>query len=208
MAGYVLYGRLETGSAAAEAALAEAGAVFGLREVPGGEEAARASGFLAVNPRGQVPALVHPSGVVITEGPAILLHIADAFPAAGLAPRPGSPERARHDRWLCFLHANCYEGELRRFYPDRYTTDPGGVEGVRAAAEEYVKRHYLLLESENAPAPYLFGDQPTVLDLYLWMLLQWTERDWTATHCPALLRLVDAAAARPKVAPVQARHFG
>lgn len=208
MADYVLYGRIETGSAAVEAALAEAGAAFEMRDVPGDRSAAEASGYLGVNPRGQVPALVHPSGTVITEGPAILLHIADAFPSARLAPRPGSPERALHDRWLCFLHANCYEGELRRFYPERYTTGPAGVADVQTAADEYVKRHYILFESANALAPFVFGTEPTVLDLYAWMILQWTERAWVAAHCPALLQLVDAVAARPKVTPVQARHFG
>ena len=207
MSGYVLYGRNETGSAAVEAALAEAGAAFEVRDVPGDRTEAEAAGFLAVNPRGQVPALVLPDGSVVTEGPAILLHIADAFPAAGLAPPPGSPERARHDRWLCFLHANCYEGELRRFYPDRYTTDPAGADGIRAAAEDYVRRHYVLLASAVAFAPYCCGDRPSMLDIYLWMIIQWSDRDWAAAHVPSIVAMARDMALRPRVAPVQKRHF-
>ncbi len=141
---YRLYGRNATGSAAVEAAFAEAGVDYDLVDVPRNAGEAAAAGYLAVNPRGQVPALVLPDGTAIAEGTAILLHIADAFPASRLAPPPGSFARAHHDRWLLFLQANIYEGELRRYYPDRYTADPVCTENVRAAAEDYVKRHYAL----------------------------------------------------------------
>jgi len=205
---YRLYGRAGTGSAASEAALAEAGAAFETVEVPADRDLAAAAGFHRVNPRGQVPALALPDGTVIAEGAAILLHLADAFPAARLAPPPGSFARAHHDRWLLYFHGNVYEGELRRFYPDRYTTDPAGVPGVQAAAEDYVKRHYALFEAELAAGRYGFGDGLSVLAIYLWMLVQWMDRDWMAAHCPRLLALADAVAARPAVAPVHARHFG
>ncbi len=184
MAGYRLYGRMDTGSAATEAALAEAGADFTVIAVPKDPDAAAADGYHRINPRGQVPALVHPDGTVITEGTAILLHIADAFPKAHLAPAPGSSARGRHDRWLLFFHANLYEGELRRFYPDRYTTDPDGVPGVQAAAEDYVKRHYVLFEAQLGEMDYALGPQIAVLDIYLWMLVQWFDRDWLADALP------------------------
>ena len=45
--------------------------------------------FLAINPKGRVPALVTPDGI-LTENPAILLYIAQTYPQAGLAPtEPG-----------------------------------------------------------------------------------------------------------------------
>ena len=209
---YRLYGRLTTGSAASEAALAETGARHTLLDVPGDRTAAAAGGYLAINPRGQVPALVLPDGTVLTEGAAILLHLADAFPEARLAPPPGTAARATHDRWLFFFHANVYEGELRRYYPDRYTTDPAGAEGVRAAAEDYVKRHYLLFdrartEAGLADAPFALGPRRTALDLYLWMLIQWIDRAWMTAHAARLLAVADAVAALPAVAPVHARHF-
>lgn len=208
MAGYRLYGRIGTGSACIEAALAEAGVDFEMMEVPDDAGTAVAQGYNRINPRGQVPALVLPDTTVVMEGPAILLHIADAFPSTGLAPLPGSPARARHDRWLCFFHANLYEGELRRYYPDRYTTESACVESVRAAAEAYVKRHYALFEAEVTPAPYALGETLTCLDLYLWMLVQWIDRDWLQTQCPRLLALTGHVARRDRVAPVHLRHFG
>jgi glutathione S-transferase len=206
MAGYVLYGRNGSGSAVVEAALVEAKVPFELRDVPGDREAAEAEGFMRINPRGQVPALVLPDGTVATEGPATLLHIADAFPASNLAPKPGTSARVTHDRWLCFLHANCYEAELRRFYPDRYTDDPAGAPAVSSAALAYARRHYVLLESEVPLTPFVFGDRISMLDLYLWMLIQWHDPAWASTHCPKIWALAQAIAQRPSIAPLQAKH--
>ena len=57
--------------------------------------------YLAVNPMGKVPALVH-GGVAVTECAAICAYLADAFPDAGLAPPPGDKARAPYFRWLFF----------------------------------------------------------------------------------------------------------
>lgn len=57
--------------------------------------------YRAVNPMGKVPALVHGKAVV-TEVNAICAYLADAFPQAGLAPEPGSPERGAYYRWLFY----------------------------------------------------------------------------------------------------------
>lgn len=207
MGRYCLHGRNGTGSAAPEAAFAEAGVSIELVDVPRDPSAAEAAGLLKVNPRGQVPALVLPDGTAIAEGTAILLHIADAFPDAHLAPGPGSFARAHHDRWLSFLQANIYEGELRHYYAGRYTDDPDGAEAVRRAAVAYVRRHYQLLEAAITPGPYVFGADLTVLDLYIWNLVEWTDRAWLAAHCPKVNALADKVASRPAVAPLHARHF-
>ena len=64
--------------------------------------------YLAINPMGKVPALVH-GGQVITESGAICAYLADAFPEAGLAPPAG--ERGAYYRWL-FFAAGCVEPAL------------------------------------------------------------------------------------------------
>ena len=61
----------------------------------------KAPAYLAINPMGKVPAVRHGEAVV-TEAAAICAYLADAFPEAGLAPAPGSPERAAYYRWLFF----------------------------------------------------------------------------------------------------------
>src|ERR1043166_5761044 len=55
--------------------------------------------YLAINPMGKVPAIVH-DGKVVTECAAICAYLAEAFPEAGLAPLP--EEKADYYRWLFF----------------------------------------------------------------------------------------------------------
>jgi len=61
----------------------------------------KAPAYLAINPMGKVPAIKH-EGEVVTECAAICAYLADAFPAAGLAPPVSSPARAPYYRWLFF----------------------------------------------------------------------------------------------------------
>lgn len=61
----------------------------------------KAPDYLALNPMGKVPTIVH-GAVVVTECAAICAYLADAFPEAGLAPAPDSPDRGAYYRWLFF----------------------------------------------------------------------------------------------------------
>jgi glutathione S-transferase len=208
MAGYRLHGGRQTGAMVVEAALAELGLGCEVIDVVRDEAGLWLQQFRRINPRGQVPVLILPDGTTVTEGPAILSHLADAHPGAGLAPAPGSPARARHDRWLAFFHANVYEAMLRELFPARYTEDPAGAPAVAQAATRYVRDHFLLMEAELGPGPYLFGAEPSMFDLYLWMLLHWVDAGWLEQSCPRIARLAQTASARPALQPVLARHFG
>jgi len=59
----------------------------------------KAPDYLAINPMGKVPAIVH-DGKVVTEVAAIVCYLADAFPEAGLAPDP--KDRGDYYRWIFF----------------------------------------------------------------------------------------------------------
>ncbi|WP_454288455.1 glutathione S-transferase family protein [Rhizobium arsenicireducens] len=204
---YLLYGSNGSGSASVEAALALSGAEYQVVQTPTAEGMHLTEDFKAINPRQQVPALRLPDGSVMTEGSAIMLHLADALPAARLAPAPGTPARAQHDRWLIFMAVNIYEGELCKAYSDRYTDDADGVTGVRTSADTYVKRHHAILE-DAVVEPFLFGPEMTMADVYLWMLASWMDQDWLATHCPKIRALAASIAQNPLVAPIHAVHFG
>lgn len=205
---YKVYGWKLTGSLATEAALKEAGADFEIIPVNirAGEQ--NDADYGRVNPRRQVPALVLPDASVMTEGAAILLHIADAHPQSRLAPPPGSSERAQHDRWLFFFAVNVYEGELRKLNPQNYVTSEDCSGAVKAAADSYVEKHYRIFEDALGEGPYTFADGFTVLDIYVWMLAQWMPPEWLAEECPKINRLVETAKLRPNIAPIQKWHFG
>jgi GST-like protein len=208
MTGYRLYGWPQTGSMGIEGALAEAAVPHEVIQVDLQTDANLAAEFTALNPRQQVPTLVLPDGTVVTECPAIMAHIADAFPQARLAPEPGSSARARHDRWMAFSHANIYEAMLREAYSDRYTADPATAPAVSAAATAYIRRHFQIFEAELGEGPYLFGQRLSMSDILLWMLCHWTDAEWLATACPKVDRLRATASARPALRAVRASHYG
>jgi len=205
---YKLYGWKLTGSLAAEAALTEAGLSFEIIPINIRVDEQHSEEYGRINSRRQVPSLALPDGTVIAEGAAILLHIADATAEFRLAPEPGSPARARHDRWLLFMAVNVYEGELRKITPEKYTDDPGCAQPVKTAAFAYVDRHYKLLDEAIGDGPYFLDNRFSVLDIYIWMMAQWMDQEWLSRECPKVKRLADAVAVRPKVAPIHAYHFG
>jgi len=206
MSGYVLYGYAKSGSAVIEAALVDAGIPFELKKLDHDDGDLQSEAYRVLNPRQQVPALMHPDGSVITEIPAILNHLADAFPESRLAPAPGSSARAQHDRWLAFLHANIYEAVLRLYYSERYTDDPAGIDGIRNAAKAYIVRHFSIFGDAIAQGPFLFGDHPTGVDYLAWVLTTWMDRDVIVSASPQVAGLGRAVAARPKLADVVARN--
>lgn len=207
MAQYLLYGRRQTGVMAVQALMAEGGISHVYHDVPNPRTSEEIAAFAKINPRLQVPVLVHPDGTVITEGPAILAHLADAHPAQRLIPPPGTSARARHDRWVAFFHANVYEAILRELAPQRYTDAPESAEMVRSSATAYVRRHMQLFEAELGAGPFFAGAAMLVLDIYLWMLCYWIDTKWLEANCPRVTRLWHAAAARPALARIASEHF-
>ena len=207
MTAYRLYGYPQSGSAVVELALVAGGIAHELVELDPEAGALSSAAFLKINPRGQVPVLCLPDGSAVTELPAILNHLADAHPGCGLAPPPGTAARAQHDRWLAFVHANVYEGVLRFFYTERYTTDPAGVPGVREAAEAYVLRHLEQLNAVVGEGPFLFGPAPMGVDYLITVILSWLDQDKVARAAPCLLALAEAVKADPRLVAVAARKL-
>lgn len=122
-------------------------------------------GYLAVNPMGKVPAIVH-RGVTVTETAAVIAYLADAFPQAGLAPAPDDPRRGAYYRWL-FFGAGCIEPALL----DTMMNRPA----AQASAIGYGSYEAVLdaLRGELANQPYLLGDRFTAADLYVGSELGW-----------------------------------
>jgi glutathione S-transferase len=113
--------------------------------------------FLAINPMGKVPALLH-NGVAITENAAICLHLADMVPELGLLPAPGTPERGACYRWVLFASPLEFFITARRH---------GSVAPSMEAG--YGNQDDLLrtLESAVAGKRFVVGEHFTVADLYL-----------------------------------------
>ena len=198
---YKLYGSAGTGSTGPQAILAESGAAHEMIMLDLENEEHRTPENLAMNPRGQVPWLVTDDGV-LTESTAIMLHLGDCHPEAGLLGPIGSIERASTYKWMSFLATNIYECVLRSEYTGRYTTDTH-TSGVKAAAHRDIDTWWGIVEEALTPGPLLLGDSLTVADIYLAMLTGW-HHDVAALEstCPNVKRATEAVLSRPKIKEV------
>ena len=170
---YKLYWAENSGALAPQIVLEECGADYVREIVDLGSGEENTHEFLAINPRGQVPALQLQDGTVITESAAISLHIADSHPRAGLLPPLGSRERALVYRWLFYAAANLYEGVLRYYYSDRFTSVAAQAEQVKESARIFIDDCWDLLENQVGEGPYILGETYSVIDPYLLMLSNW-----------------------------------
>jgi glutathione S-transferase len=161
-----------TAAMAPHAALAEAGADYTLALVEADDDGHRPSAYLALNPWGQVPTL-EDGDLVLTESVAIMLHLADRFPAAGLGPPVGTRARSELYRWLAYLSSTVQMTYMRWFYPERFTTDGEGAAAVHDCASASLRRHIDWIDGELATRPWLVGDERTGADLFLFMLTRW-----------------------------------
>jgi glutathione S-transferase len=116
--------------------------------------------YLAVNPMGKVPAIVH-RGVVVTETGAICAYLADAFPAAKLAPATSEAARGTYYRWL-FFAAGCFEPAV----VDRMLERPP-VEHTGVLSYGTYEATLDALEKALVPGPFLVGSQFTAADVYI-----------------------------------------
>lgn len=170
---HTLYWSPDTGAFVVQAVLEELGEAYERVIVDTGRGEHRRPGFLALNPMAQLPVLRLPDGTVMTESAAMALHLCDARPDAGLLPPIGTSDRALAYRWLFWLATGLYEADLRYYYPDRYTSDPGGAEGVKAGALARMDRLASMAEDLLAPGPHALGQRFSAVDLYLFMLILW-----------------------------------
>ncbi len=167
-----LYGATGAGSVAPQALLNHLKVPFELRLIDFDANEDKSEAFRAINPRGQIPVLVLEDNTVLTESLAIMLHIADCYPSAGLIPATGTAERAQVYRWMSFVSTNVYEGLLRLLYPDMYTTN-SDVSSVVESADQYLYSAFDIINQALSRGPCLIGDRTSITDIYLAMLLTW-----------------------------------
>ena len=195
-----LYHSPQTRSAGALTLLEELGAPYELHllNMKAGEQ--RQAPYLAVNPLGKVPAIVH-RGALVTEQVAIFLYLADLFPGAGLAPAIGDPLRGPYLRWMVF-YAACYEpGLIDRAVqrePAPLAMSPyGDFDLVMGAVLDQL-----------AVAPYLLGERISAADILWGMALNWGTMFGMLPENPLIADYVARITARPSFAKVAALDAG
>ena len=197
-----------TGALAPHAALAEAGADYRLVEVDLHADEHHAPEFLVLNPRAQVPVLTLPDGTVMTESAAMMMHLADCHPEAGLLPPVGTPARALAYRWLLFGVVNLYETDCRIADTHHYSARESDFEGIRAKARDDLERAWDLVAEALGEGPFMLGRDFCVVDLFLLMFSQWhPDRADLVARRPGLAPLFEAVRRRPAVAAIWEKNF-
>jgi glutathione S-transferase len=155
------------------------------------EGAMKTPDYLAINPMGKVPAIVH-EGTVVTETAAICAYLADAFPAAGLAPPPGDARRGPYFRWMFFaagpLEAAMFGKAMNMLAPP----DKERMVGY-GTFDDAVNA----MEKAFANGRYLCGDDFTAADLYVGALLGFGTGFGMLPRRPAFVEFVERVQARP-----------
>ncbi|MBA2237105.1 MAG: glutathione S-transferase family protein [Lysobacter sp.] len=147
--------------------------------------------FLALNPLGKLPTLVH-GDAVITEQVAITIYLADRFPAAGLAPALDDPKRGPYLRWLAF-YAACFEPALMDRAFKREPLDP-----AQSPFRDY-ETVIGTLVAQLSRGDYLFGDMPTAADLLWGTALRWTTEFGIVPRLPPIVEYMERVGAHPAV---------
>lgn len=147
--------------------------------------------YLAVNPMGKVPAIVH-GGTVVTECAAICAYLADAFPQAGLAPPPGSRLRGPYYRWLFFGAGPIEQAVSTKFLGVEPSDEQRQMVGFGCMQDVLDT-----LEGALKGREYLVGDSFTAADLYIASHLAWGMQFGTLEKRPIFEAYVARCTDRP-----------
>ena len=176
-------------SGATRILLEELGARYDLHVLNLKKNEQRAPSYLAVNPMGKVPAIVHDDALV-TEQPAIFIYLADLFPEAGLAPALGDPLRGPYLRWLAF-YGSSFEPAINDVAMKREPAPPmmcpyGDFDTMLAT-----------LTRQLRAGPYLLGERFSAADVLWGTALGWITMFKLVPELPEVMAYIDRVSSRP-----------
>lgn len=158
------------------------------------------SDFYPINPLGQVPVLRTDDGWLLRENTAILPYVADAFPAARLAPAVGTAERAKLQEWLGFISTELHKGV---FVP---LLDPHAPADVQIYTRKKVSLRLGVLEEHLRGREFLI-EHFTVADAYLVTVLNWAQHSGVdLAEWPSVAAYYERTVHRPQVAKALAEE--
>jgi glutathione S-transferase len=191
---------------ASHIALEESGASYEAARLNFGQGEQRKPEYLKVNPKGRVPALVTDRGI-LSETPAILVYIAQSFPAAKLAPLDDPFALAQAQAFNAYLCATVHVAHAHRPRGSRWADDPAAIEAMKLKVPQNMLECFELIEREMFKGPWVLGDNYSVCDPYLFTIAGWLESDGVdLAKLPKTQAHHARMAARPAVAKVLAAH--
>lgn len=191
---------------ASHIALEEAGADYEAVRVDFAANGQRAPEYLAVNPKGRVPALATDAGV-LTETPAILAYIAQAWPQAKLAPLDDAFAFARMQAFNSYLCSTVHIGHAHRMRGYRWADEESSFADMRRKVPQVMGDCFALIEAEMLQGPWVMGEAYSVADPYLFTIAGWLEGDGVdIVRFPKVADHLARMAERPAVRKVLAEE--
>ena len=183
-----LFYAAHTCSLASHIALEEAGAEYSTVRISFAKEEQRKPDYLAINPKGRVPAMITDQGI-LTETPAMLAYIAQSFPDAKLAPLDDPFAFAEVQAFNSYLCSTLHIAHAHRMRGTRWAYDAASIEDMKRKVPESVGACYDLIEHKMFQGPWVMGETYTICDPYLFTVAQWLEDD--GVDPSALPRIID-----------------
>ncbi len=173
-----LYYAAHTCSLATHIVLEEVGADYSTVRVDFATEQQKSPDYLKVNPKARVPALVTERGI-LTETPAMLVYVAQSFPASRLALMDDPFAFAQVQSFNSYLCAHLHVAHAHRMRGHRWVdpADTAAIAAMQRKVPESVGGAFDLIEREMLKGPWVMGEHYTICDPYLFTLAQWLEAD-------------------------------
>src|SRR5260370_39551840 len=174
-----LYYAADTCALASHIALEEASAEYASVRIDFARDEQRSPNYLAINPKGRVPAMVTDRGI-LTETPAMLAFIAQSFPRARLAPLEDPFAFAQVQAFNSYLCSTLHVAHAHRMRGHRWADDEAAIAAMQRKVPQSVGACYELIERDLLKGPWVMGEHYTICDPYLFTLAQWLEQDGVA----------------------------
>ena len=171
-----LYYAPGTCALATHLALEIAGADYQTVKLDFSQQQQRSAEYLKINPKGRVPALVTPQGV-LTETPALLHYVAQTHPQARLAPLDDAFALAKVNEFNSYLCSTVHVNHAHRGRGYRWTDDAAAQEALKKKVPQNMGDCFEYIDTQLMRGPWVFGDALTTSDLYLFTIAQWLEGD-------------------------------
>ena len=155
--------------------LNEIGQPFELRRFATADRANYSPEYLAVNPKGRIPAL-QIDGFILTENPAILAYLGRKFPGAGLYPADASEAEARCLELLAWSSNTVHVAFAQLFRPERFVPNEQNYPPVKESGRINYERCLADIESKLQRQDYAVGAQFTVVDPFWLVFYRWGMR--------------------------------
>jgi GST-like protein len=205
---FTVYGARGSGSVAVEAALTLMGVRYRVVDADPWGDAAALDALERVSPLRQVPVLELPDGRTMTESAAILLWFGDTREGRRFAPPLNDPNRPAYLRWMVYIPAAIYP--MYAIKDNVASWVSGGECQVELTSRtiDRISACWKVMDAEVEPSPFIFGGQPTFLDLYVSVVSRWTPgRDAFIENCPKLAAVAQLMDADPRLEGVWRERF-